>query len=630
MRSAVAALSVLVLLALFWWANSGDATGVVGIDPRTDVTEDSPEVDLAPVGGALEREADATHEQVTPADESTEAPAAPGPREPLRWVRLVDAEDGAPVAGGRVAQGPRAALGLSDTDEGARRSWTAPEPSGEADASGLASLPASAFGDLALAWGAEHGPAFFRPSTGGRSIAEAFELRLSRTARVEVEVRELGGGPLAGVGVTLEVIGDHLARPRGAFLNIPRLAWRAVTGDDGRAMIPDLPAGVELHVRYEPPRTAPTRLPTPIELDPGETRTLTWTRGGGARLSGRLSLESGGPVAHYRVWLLEAWARSPVLLSVQNTPRRTALSGPDGAFVFEDVPAGDWWVGPSPSAALDPPEGAVPLAPLASPVVIPADAREQTVDLVVPQAVAIEGHVLAAESVSGVSILARPSAMEGSLMVEVAEDGAFRLFPLAPGNHEVLAMPSGAGRLAAELEVTAPAHGVELELDIAASLVVRVVDASTGKPAPSSLAVAGHTTEYLSLMATSGGTSTHEVEGLAPGRYSLLAQCADGRAGILDDVLVELGSQPTAVEVTVQPAARLRVFHRGEAAYVTYEVRRDGRTVGMGVISAGEERVDFLPPGAYELVFEPAQGEPSSVAVVVQLGIETSIQYPPQ
>ena len=192
MRSTVAALSVLVLLALFWWANSGDATGVVGIDPRTDVTEDSPEVDLAPVGGALEREADATHEQVTPADESTEAPAAPGPREPLRWVRLVDAEDGAPVAGGRVAQGPRAALGLSDTDEGARRSWTAPEPSGEADASGLASLPASAFGDLALAWGAEHGPAFFRPSTGGRSIAEAFELRLSRTARVEVRSHSSG------------------------------------------------------------------------------------------------------------------------------------------------------------------------------------------------------------------------------------------------------------------------------------------------------------------------------------------------------------------------------------------------------------------------------------------------------
>ena len=395
-------------------------------------------------------------------------------------------------------------------------------------------------------------------------------------------------------------------------------------------MIPDLPAGVELHVRYEPPRTAPTRLPTPIELDPGETRTLTWTRGGGARLSGRLSLESGGPVAHYRVWLLEAWARSPVLLSVQNTPRRTALSGPDGAFVFEDVPAGDWWVGPSPSAALDPPEGAVPLAPLASPVVIPPDAREQTVDLVVPQAVAIEGHVLAAESVSGVSILARPSAMEGSLMVEVAEDGAFRLFPLAPGNHEVLAMPSGAGRLAAELEVTAPAHGVELELGIAASLVVRVVDASTGKPAPSSLAVAGHTTEYLSLMVSSGGTSTHEVEGLAPGRYSLLAQCADGRAGILDDVLVELGSQPTAVEVTVQPAARLRVSHRGEATYVAYRVLRNGRTVGMGVISAGEERVDFLPPGTYELAFKPAGGEPSSVAVVMQLGVETTVQYPPE
>jgi len=629
-RAVVAGLSVLVLLALLWWANSPDATTAVSIDPLTEETGEAPEFDLAPVEGMPGRKADATHEEAAAADESTEASTAPGPQEPVRWVRLVDAEDGAPVAGGRVAQGPRSALGLADTEEEARRSWSFPEPIGEADASGLVGLPESAFGELTLAWGAEHGPAFFEPIAAGASVAEAIELRLSRTARVEVEVNELGGGPLSGVGVTLDVTGDHLARPRGAFLNLPRIAWRAVTGDDGRAILTDLPSGVALTVRYEPPRTAPTSLPTPIELLPGETRTLTWTRGGGATIRGRLTLEGGGPVARYRVWLLEARTRSPGLLSVHHTPRRTALSGPDGAFVFEDVPVGDWWVGPSPSAALDPPEGAVPLAPVASPVIITADTREQTAELVVPQAVAIEGHLSAAGNVSGISVLARPSDMEGSAMVEVDEHGAFRLFPLAPGNHEVLALPIGAGLLAAKREVVAPARGVELELGVAASLVVRVVDASTGEPAPSNLAVAALNGEYLSMIATSGGVSTHTVEGLPPDRYSLLAQCSDGRAGILDDVLVETGGEPASVELVVRPAASLRVSHRGEGAYVTYKLRRDDRTVGMSVVSAGEERVDFLPPGTYDLVFEPADGEPSNVTVVVQLGVETAVQYPPE
>lgn len=630
MRSALAALTAAVLLALLWWANSGDAAGVVGIDPRTAVTEEAHEADLVTVDGAHERVASVAEERVTVADESTGSPTAPERDEPVRWVRLVDAEDGAPVVGGRVAQGSRAALGLSEPDDGVRRSWTTPKPSSEADASGLASLPAAAFGDLVLAWGAHHGPAFFSPSTGGRSVVEPFELRLSRTARVEVEVAELGGGPLAGVGVTLEVIGDHLALPRGAFLNIPRLAWRAVTGDDGRAMIPDLPASVELHVRYEPPRTAPTRLPTPIELEPGETRRLTWTRGGGAQLSGRLSLEGGGPVAHYRVWLLEAWARRPLLLNSTNTPRRTTLTGPDGAFLFEDVPAGDWWVGPSPSAALDPPEGARALAPVASPVTIAEDAGEQTVDLVVPEAVAIEGTVKAAGNLSGLSLLAGPSAMEGSLSVMAREDGAFRLFPLAPGMHRVHAMPDDPALLGASTEALAPARGVELELRIATGLIVHVVDADSRAPAASSLTVAAHTGQHLTKASSSGGTSTHAVEHLAPGRYSLLAQCSDGRAGILDDILVVPGGEPAPVELAVHPAARLRVSHRGQAAYVTYRVVRDGHTVGMGVLSAGEERVDFLPPGAYELVFEPAEGEPSSVAVLMQLGVETAVQYPPE
>jgi hypothetical protein len=629
-RSIVAALSVLVLLALLWWANSAGAPAVVSIDPRKATAEDAPEDDLGAIDGALGREANEARQQDPSSDSSTEASTTTPSEGPLLWIRMVDAEDGAPVLGGRVAQGSRAALGLLEQDEEPLRSWTFPEPSGEADASGLASLHSGAFGDQALAWGAEHGLAIFQPVTAGPSPSEAFEVRLSRTARVEVEVLELGGGPLAGVGVTLSLLGDHLARPRGVFLNLPLIAWRTTTGDDGRAVLTGLPSGVPLHVRYEPPRTAPTRLPQTIELAPGETRRLTWTRGGGATLRGRLALEGGGPVADYRVWLLEAWTRSPGLFGIGYTPLRTTLSGPDGAFVFEDVPAGDWWVGPSPTAALDPPEGAVPLAPVAALVLIEPDTREETVDLLVPEAVAIEGTVIAAGSVAGVSLMARPSTRRGSLVVEAAEDGVFRLFPLAPGNHEVLAMPVGTGQLAAKREVVAPARGVELELGVAGSLVVRVVDSASGEPAPSSLAVAGRSSGHLSLTTSSGGTSTHEVEGLPQDRYSLLAQCTDGRAGILEDVSVEPGGEPKQVELAVHPAARLRVSHRGEAAYVMYRVLRNGRTVGMGVISAGEERVDFLPPGPYELAFEPAEGEPSSLAILAQLGSETTVQYPPE
>ena len=48
------------------------------------------------------------------------------------------------------------------------------------------------------------------------------------------------------------------------------------------------------------------------------------------------------------------------------------------------------------------------------------------------------------------------------LEVEAAEDCAFRLFPQAPGDHQVHAMPTGAELLGATLDVTAPARGVKL------------------------------------------------------------------------------------------------------------------------------------------------------------------------
>ena len=148
--------------------------------------------------------------------------------------------------------------------------------------------------------------------------------------------------------------------------------------------------------------------------------------------------------------------------------------------------------------------------------------------------------------------------------------------------------------------------------------------------------------QICTMTTSSGGTSTHVVKGVPRDRYSFLAQCTDGRAGILDDVLVEprgefsgesggeTGGEPLEVELAVRPAARLRVFHRGATAFVTYRVLRDGRTVGLGVLSAGQERVDFLPPGAYELVFEPGEGEPVRVGVLAQLGIETAVRDPPE
>jgi hypothetical protein len=98
---------------------------------------------------------------------------------------------------------------------------------------------------------------------------------------------------------------------------------------------------------------SPHSTPAPLAAEPPETRASGADRGSGTRLSVRVIDQHGREIPGIALWLtrrLETSFEGRVACYFQAGDERTAfarqLTDAGGRATFEDVPPGDWWIGP--------------------------------------------------------------------------------------------------------------------------------------------------------------------------------------------------------------------------------------------------------------------------------------------
>lgn len=173
-----------------------------------------------------------------------------------------------------------------------------------------------------------------------------------------------------------------------------------------------------------------------LELMPGKT------------LRGRLVNQHGSPVQAHEVWLKKRGgdlstrhcfqAEEPVLAST--------LTDQEGCFTFDDLPSGDYWVGPAPVLSGLDPEGGDRAAPVAEPVFVPESGTIGDLELAAYQGLFIQGRVMDRDGKPACNAIVECSPANGAVCHKAftESDGSFVLGPLVPGLFELLVRANAA------------------------------------------------------------------------------------------------------------------------------------------------------------------------------------------
>ena len=126
-----------------------------------------------------------------------------------------------------------------------------------------------------------------------------------------------------------------------------------------------------------------------VTLSPGEVRTLTFVLGAGCSVRGTAVDERGEALSAIDLWRLPTRGQ-PAYLEQEHDRAVVDKARTDehGALRFENVPAGEWWIGPAPYHRRD------GLVPLATRVTITPDERVLALTIVCHDARYIRGRVL--------------------------------------------------------------------------------------------------------------------------------------------------------------------------------------------------------------------------------------------
>ena len=377
--------------------------------------------------------------------------ANPRPLRPATLsVRVLRDPGGAPVPGARVTVSQAHAVGEALADAG-----------GKAEVGGLVE------GQAAVRAEAEglDGPAAFttlRPGDNG-----PVELRLAATVAVAGRVvADEDGAPLAGAAVLLRRDTDTGVGDARFGMVGGRSPLAATTAADGTFSFPAGGAGarVEAHARGFMKSAVPVEEGVAVEV-----RLLR-----GARIRGTVRREDGSPVGGAQVFVDGgSWMQTPILIDggsarvragpaivfPGNLTRRSATTGPDGAYVLEGQPRG---------AVVQLSARGNGLLPAGGPVEVgvPSDGSDAVVDLVVAEAGSLRVRGTGPDAGGGwyarVVRLPRSPGPEWNQSTRGHPPGGFAFGPMPPGRYEVtLSCSAGTGE--AEVVVL---PGVTTEVEI--------------------------------------------------------------------------------------------------------------------------------------------------------------------
>jgi hypothetical protein len=497
-------------------------------------------------------------------------------------ARLVDAATDAPISGARVR--------IDGAESGV-----------ESDAAGRFQLSARSWIDrFARIEAPGYSWRVASISAGHGSPAKALVIELQRSGTLELHVRA-AGLPLvdASVTVSTDAYHMHLQRRIGDFYlgGTEPPEWHAKTGVDGVARLEELPSGAPLNVRIDA-RERSRIEPTPITLTPGETRRVEVAFDRGARIVGRVETTDGRSLAGVEIWRLVAeYPLNSKLLESYEKPVEAARSDSDGGFAFESVPAGAWWIGVAPEQS---PSG-VPLAPLA--MLVDVSPTIGVVEVVVrtDEGLHITGVVLDPDGQPAQSLIfAQRSSLELFAHANASPNGQFSVGPLPAGDYELSAGGVGAKHARSEKVVAAAgASGVELRLKAGAAIVVRVTR-DDGGSRDGDIRLSGAGPEGGGVL-TGLRNGLSRVEGLAPGRWSVLIQTGDGFVAARTGIDLRAGQTPLELDLALTLGGRLSLSRASSKERVHYELRSGGERIARGALASDAPETLVVPPGDLEL-----------------------------
>ena len=498
--------------------------------------------------------------------------------------RLVDAESGAALRGVvRFARGQDAGR-ASETDfDGAfeltARSWEL--PSAWANAEGYARR-------------------LFPLSPGHEQATDALLVRLHRSAAVEAWVFDPSGKPIADAHLQLATDCFSLMQRDnflGPIAGLPDETWEAATDAEGRVWIGELPAVVPLQVSIRAEGWPPREGGEPMVLEAGEQREHEFTLGAGTTLSGLLVDAGGTPIPRRTIWRDPAKTHQSGLFRKYHSPLEATETDEQGRFVFEQVPAGKWWIGPAPGRG----RSADDVPPQAQLVEVRGESAALEIVVRVHRDLYIRGRVLDPHGrpAENVGVNARQEG-GGYAKAVMSRGGAFSIGPLPAGLWVVSARNDGGKYVPPDpMEVAAGSEPFEIVLLAAGSVRGTIVDGETRRGQPCSLKLLREGVPFLKSEKCADGE--FHVQGLRPGSYILMATTVDGRVGLRLGVLVTADQVTEDVQVELHPGSELDLRYDGDQEDLFCRVFSEGTAVQWASLQPGGSTRIVVPPGDLEL-----------------------------
>lgn len=572
---------------LAWTIPPGDAGIAIG-DESVGTEERAPSTDaegratlrLRP-GRAL-RISPTPRDGVAPDDERILEPFEPREERSLRFelptvpdlvyrARVVD-RHGEPVQGARVrvAAGElmwtmtvvaRTVTERDGTFELRLRSWHADRATVEADG---------------------FGPLGFVPIRGHATEQTERTHVLDRTASLVGRVADAAGDGLADVEVrVIDAEGELGLDPWTALGDVVVEPTR--TDTNGAYRFDDLPPHRPFDVALFRDADLLRASADVVRLEPGETRAIDWQIGGGASVSGIVAL--AGPDVPLR-------PRRIVLRSRRGAVCASARTLVNSAFLFEDVPDGEWIVALS--------EDIDDVAAPERLVRVERGRADGDVRLELRRRhAAVCGRVLDAQGAPVARALVTAASSElpsVSARCWSSEDGSFTLTSLVQGPVRIDAHATE-GRWSGRLE--SPSDDVEVRVQPRARVEARVVDARTGEPRRAYVAAGS---QYpRDAAAETDWRGRVRLTQLPPGSCTVVATTPGGLVGRATVELV--GGETSAATVAVGPGAALDVRRDHDGAWIVVDLESDGVLWERRVLPGRGVARLFASPGAATVTF---------------------------
>jgi hypothetical protein len=434
---------------------------------------------------------------------------------------------------------------------------------------------------------------------GHETRANAFEVRLQRSAALEILALGPARTPLAGARIRLSAKSYQVTRSLSAFglALFDAVRWEAHCDLAGRARLEGLPPEVPFLLEAAASDADPLGVAAePLPLQPGEIRTLEIQIGAGASVAGRMQRSDGTPVPGAEIWM-QPWIGESSALFVFSAEDevRTASTREGGDFSFADVPDGEWVLAPNP-------HGQVTAKPERVAVL---DGLADRAPVLTAHDLFIAGKVVDAD---GLATSAHVMAVgkDGMRPLEPTDDGGlFSLGPLAPGTYFVQAMELRNPRArSARVEAQAGASDVVLELEAGGCLAGRVLDAGgSGVEAQVTVAPSRNASGQAGgiSIASTAPDGTFRFEGLPPGSYCIAASTSGGECGLVADLALANEQRIEDLVLRVQPGGRMRVRYGGPDEVAQILVHSGTAVVALDGVERGTTKTWVVPEGTLQI-----------------------------